>query len=148
MFQLIQKAQKLTVLPDRRLSCIMTISQKRKASAVLQEMATGSLDVAVNGAYQGDHALLAQAVNHTIDSKEQVSGIIQVSQGVNKIAQVTQTNTTTAEQSAAASEELATQAELLQRRVSMGMISADDAVNPWPENGWGCFFTICPLQSV
>jgi hypothetical protein len=30
LFQLIQNAQKLTVLPDRKLPYIMTISQKRK----------------------------------------------------------------------------------------------------------------------
>jgi methyl-accepting chemotaxis protein len=48
-----------------------------------------------------------------IASNEQASGITQVNQGIDQIAQVTQTNTATAEQSAAASEELVSQAEIL-----------------------------------
>ena len=50
-------------------------------------------------------------------SNEQASGIAQVNQGVNQIAQVTQTNTATAEESAASSEELAGQAKLLKEMV-------------------------------
>ena len=50
-------------------------------------------------------------------SNEQATGIAQVNQGINLVAQVTQTNTATAEQSAAASEELASQADILKSMV-------------------------------
>ena len=50
-------------------------------------------------------------------SNEQATGIAQVNQGINQVAQVTQTNTATAEQSAAASEELSGQAEVLKNTV-------------------------------
>lgn len=46
-------------------------------------------------------------------SNEQATAITQVNHGIAQVSQVTQTNTVTSEQSAAASEELASQAELL-----------------------------------
>jgi methyl-accepting chemotaxis protein len=52
-----------------------------EASAVLQEMATGNLNVQVSGNYQGDHALLAQAVNHTVDSFNEVLSEFQTASG-------------------------------------------------------------------
>jgi methyl-accepting chemotaxis protein len=62
-------------------------------------------------------------------SNEQASGITQVNQGVGQIAQVTQTNTATAEQSAAASEELAGQAELLKEMVQRFKLKNSDRTN-------------------
>lgn len=50
-------------------------------------------------------------------SNDQASAITQVNQGINQVSQVTQTNTATAEQSAAASEELSSQSELLKDTV-------------------------------
>jgi methyl-accepting chemotaxis protein len=57
------------------------IGPVNEASSVLQEMATGNLNVQVNGNYQGDHALLAQAVNHTIDSFNEVLSEFQTASG-------------------------------------------------------------------
>ncbi|MGE5372146.1 MAG: methyl-accepting chemotaxis protein [Solirubrobacterales bacterium] len=54
-------------------------------------------------------------------SNEQATGIIQVNQGIGQVAQVTQMNTATAQQSAAASEEMASQAETL--RTMIGQFS-------------------------
>ena len=51
-------------------------------------------------------------------SNEQASGISQVNQAIEQVAQVVQTNSATAEESAAASEELSGQAELLKQIVS------------------------------
>jgi len=54
-----------------------------------------------------------------IASNEQATGIAQVDQGIGQVSQVVQTNSATAQQSAAASEELSGQAGLLKERVSM-----------------------------
>ena len=53
-----------------------------------------------------------------VASNEQATGIVQVNQGIGQVQQVTQTNSATAEQSAAASEELSSQAEHLQNMVA------------------------------
>jgi methyl-accepting chemotaxis protein len=52
-------------------------------------------------------------------SNEQAQGIGQVNQGLNQIEQVTQTNTASAEESAAASEELSSQAHHLQNMMAV-----------------------------
>ncbi|PKM94762.1 MAG: methyl-accepting chemotaxis protein [Firmicutes bacterium HGW-Firmicutes-1] len=53
-----------------------------------------------------------------IASNEQASGIAQVNQAITQVAQVVQTNSATSEESAAASEELSGQAELMKQLVS------------------------------
>lgn len=75
----------------------------------------------------------AESLQRVVESAQQVSGIVdkiadaasqqtasvsQVNQGVNQIANVVQTNSATAEESAAASEELSGQAELLRELVA------------------------------
>lgn len=50
-------------------------------------------------------------------SKEQASAIEEINQGLSQVSTVVQTNAATAEESSAASEELATQAELLQQEI-------------------------------
>ncbi len=56
--------------------------------------------------------------NIAVASNEQAQSISQINAGINQIALVTQTNTATAEESAAASEELTGQAEMLRNMVS------------------------------
>lgn len=51
-------------------------------------------------------------------SNDQATAIAQINEGVNLVSQVTQTGTATAEESAAASEELTSQAEILKNRVA------------------------------
>ena len=51
-------------------------------------------------------------------SNDQTASINQINTGVDQVAQVVQTNSATAEESAAASEELYSQAELLKNMVS------------------------------
>ncbi|MBC3796151.1 methyl-accepting chemotaxis protein [Acetobacterium tundrae] len=51
------------------------------------------------------------------DSNEQASGIAQVNMGIEQVAQVVQNNSATAEQSAAASEELSSQAQILKEMI-------------------------------
>ncbi|WP_010251103.1 methyl-accepting chemotaxis protein [Acetivibrio cellulolyticus] len=75
----------------------------------------------------------AQALNEIVDgvakaadlvgniasaSNEQASGIAQINQAISQVAQVVQTNSATAEESASASEELSSQADLLKESVS------------------------------
>lgn len=52
-----------------------------------------------------------------VSSNEQASGITQINLGVMQVSQVVQTNSATSEETAAASEELASQAELLKNQV-------------------------------
>ncbi|WP_051355676.1 methyl-accepting chemotaxis protein [Acetobacterium malicum] len=52
-----------------------------------------------------------------VDSNEQASGIVQINTGIEQVAQVVHNNSATAEQSAAASEELSGQAELLKELI-------------------------------
>jgi methyl-accepting chemotaxis protein len=56
--------------------------------------------------------------NIAMASNDQATSIAQITQGIEKVSQVVQTNSATAEESAAASEELSGQAELLKNMVS------------------------------
>jgi methyl-accepting chemotaxis protein len=87
------------------------IKPVNEASDVLQEMATGNLNVAVSGNYQGDHALLAQAVNHTIDSFNEVLGEFysasnQVATGAQNVSDSSQVMSQAASEQAATTEEI------------------------------------------
>jgi methyl-accepting chemotaxis protein len=89
-----------------------------EASAVLQEMATGKLNIEVSGNYQGDHALLAQAVNHTIDSFNQVltefhTASSQVAAGAQQVSDFSQILSQAAAEQASTTEEItATMSEI------------------------------------
>jgi methyl-accepting chemotaxis protein len=61
-------------------------------------------------------------------SNEQAQGVTQITQGLGQIDQVTQQNTSHAEESASASEELASQATMLQQLISTFTVS-DDKTN-------------------
>lgn len=66
-------------------------------------------------------------------SNEQATGIVQINKGIEQVAQVTQNNSATAEQSAAASEELSGQAELLKEMVGRFKVNNGTAVLPVQE---------------
>jgi methyl-accepting chemotaxis protein len=83
----------------------------KEAFDVLQEMATGNLAVAVKGDYQGEHALLAGAVNHTIDSFNEVLGEFynvagQVATGAQNVSDSSQIMSQGASEQAATTEEI------------------------------------------
>ncbi|MGD8401830.1 MAG: methyl-accepting chemotaxis protein, partial [Bacillota bacterium] len=87
------------------------IAPVKETSAVLQEMATGNLDVAAAANYQGDHALLTQAINHTLTSFNEVLGEVynvagQVANGAKNIAGSSQVMSQTAAEQAATTEEI------------------------------------------
>jgi methyl-accepting chemotaxis protein len=82
-----------------------------EASAVLQEMAGGNLDVAMGGHYQGDHAVLAQAVNRTLDSFNDVlskfySASSQVASGAQQVAASSQVLSQAASEQASTVQEI------------------------------------------
>lgn len=67
-------------------------------------------------------------------ANEQADSITQVTQGVDQISGVVQTNSATAEQSAAAAEELSTHAQLLKQLVSLYQLKKADLEDSLPEN--------------
>ncbi|HWR39447.1 MAG TPA: methyl-accepting chemotaxis protein [Patescibacteria group bacterium] len=69
----------------------MVIAPVAEASAVLQEMAGGNLQLRVEGDYRGDHAVLKNAMNQTLDALTRAFGDIkhvaeQVAAGSQQIA--------------------------------------------------------------
>ncbi len=106
-------------------------ARSAKAAKETTEMIEGSVKKVADGtkiANQTANALnaIVESVSKAaglvgeiaIASNEQASGIAQINQGIQQVAHVTQTNTATAEQSAASSEEMSAQAELLQDMVA------------------------------
>lgn len=106
-------------------------SKSSEASKNTADLIEGSLRSVEHGAKISDEtaqALLAavegsKIVAETIDqisqaSNEQAASIMQVTQGIDQISSVVQTNSATAEESAAASEELSGQAQMLKNLVS------------------------------
>jgi methyl-accepting chemotaxis protein len=87
------------------------IEPVNETSVVLQEMATGNLAVAVEGNYQGDHALLTQALNRTIDSFNEVlsefySASSQVATGAQHVSDFSQVMSQAASEQAVTTEEI------------------------------------------
>lgn len=78
----------------------------------------GETAVALNQIVTGVSKATGLVEEIALASNEQANGITQINQGISQVSQVTQTNTATAEQSAAASEELSSQAQLLKSMVS------------------------------
>lgn len=72
---------------------------------------------ALNSIVDGIAKAAAIVGNIATASNEQATGISQINQAIDQVAQVVQTNSATAEESASASEELSSQAELLKESV-------------------------------
>lgn len=85
-----------------------------------------SLVSAVNGAKE-----VTEIIDHISQaSAEQAQSIVQVTQGVGQISSVVQGNSATAEESAAASQELSSQAEILKEYVSKFRLRDSKEVTP------------------
>ena len=65
----------------------------------------------------------------TMASDEQESGISQINDGIDKVAQVVQQNSATAEQSAAASEEMSGQSDMLQQLITRFKLKGGNAAD-------------------
>lgn len=89
-----------------------TIGSIAKGNSLVDATAT-QLATIVSGT--GEVVELAEQV--CVASKEQSTGLDQISFGLNQIDQVTQSNTATAEQSASAAEELSSQAQMLRNLI-------------------------------
>jgi methyl-accepting chemotaxis protein len=82
-----------------------------EAVGCLQEMAKGNLDVAVTGDYQGDHAIIKNALNTTIDSVNEILSQVavavdQVANGSRQISDSSQALSQGASESASSMEEI------------------------------------------
>jgi len=62
-------------------------------------------------------------------SEEQNAGILQINNGIDQVAQVTQQNSATAEESAAASEEMSSQSALLEEMISQFKLKSNENTN-------------------
>lgn len=69
-------------------------------------------------------------------AEEQAGAIEQVTLGINQISSVVQTNSATSEESAAASQELSEQADMLKRLVAKFILRAEYALASAPEQGY------------
>ncbi len=87
----------------------------------LADKTAEALDLIVQGALNAE-VLEEQIV---LASGDQAERIRQVNQGIDELSKVVQTNSATAQQSAAASQELSGQAELLKERISQFKIKED-----------------------
>ena len=68
--------------------------------------------------------MIVQAIHEiSSDSEDQSDAVVQLQQGIDQIASVVHSNSATAEQSAAASEELSAQADALKSLVSRFVLS-------------------------
>lgn len=124
-------------------------SEASKDTSALIESSIQAVDNGTKIADETAQSLLAavegvKQVVITIDeiskaSAEQASSIIQVTQGVDQISSVVQTNSATAEESAAASEELSGQAQILKDLISrFKLLDAEPTTsyNPPPEQSY------------
>jgi methyl-accepting chemotaxis protein len=87
------------------------IAPVNEAASVLQEMASGNLDVSVTGDYQGDHAEIKNALNETITTMSQVMSDInqaadQVATGSRQVSDGSQTLSQGSTEQASSIEEL------------------------------------------
>lgn len=116
------------VVADEVRSLASKSSEASKNTAVLIESSLRSVEHGAKISDETAQALVtavegAKILTETIDqisqaSSEQASSISQVTQGIDQISSVVQTNSATAEESAASSEELSGQAQMLKNLVS------------------------------
>ena len=83
----------------------------REAAECLKEVAKGNLDVAVTGDYKGDHAIIKEALNKTVDALNEILGQVavavdQVAAGAQQVADASQALAQGATESAASVEEI------------------------------------------
>lgn len=94
-------------------SVIMPINE---AADVLKEMAKGNLDVSVAGNYKGDHAMIKNTLNATLESINEILGQVslaveQVTSGANQVSSSSQTLSQASSESASSLEEITSSME-------------------------------------
>lgn len=110
-----------------------------EATSVLEELAKGNLQVSVNGEYKGDHAIIKNAINNTVDSfnevlrnintaSEQVaSGAKQVSDSSMALSQGATEQASSIEELTASIEEISSQTKLNAQNASQANELAETA---------------------
>lgn len=106
-----------------------SIDEVTQGSKIAQETAKSLKAVA-------EKSMLMKTNIEEIDrsSSEQAQAIAQITQGIDQVSVVVQTNSATAEQSAAASEELFGQSEMLHQEIRKFKLRSDDAAEEIPED--------------
>ncbi|MEG6523817.1 methyl-accepting chemotaxis protein [Desulfotomaculum sp. 1211_IL3151] len=103
-----------------------------EAVACLQEMAKGNLDTNVNGDYLGDHAMIKEALNSTIDSINQILSQVtvavdQVAAGSRQISEASQALSQGATESASAVEQISSSMQEMASQTSQNAENAMQA---------------------
>jgi len=83
----------------------------KEAAGCLEKMAKGDLDTAVTGDYKGDHAIIKNALNQTIDSMNEIlnqvlMAVDQVNTGARQVSDASQSLSQGASESASSLEEI------------------------------------------
>ena len=112
-----EAAKNTTVLIEETLKAVESGSQIAGKTA-------DSLNISAKGAKE----VIALIDEIALSSDAQATGILQINQSIEQISSVVQTNAATAEQSAAASEELSSQANALQSLITKFQLRQNDAL--------------------
>jgi len=103
-----------------------------EASACLQEMARGNLDVEVKGNYKGDHAIIKESLNGTLDALNDILGqadiaVEQVATGARQVSDSSQSLSQAATESASSLEEISASMHEITAQVRMNAENATQA---------------------
>lgn len=103
-----------------------------EAVECLQQMAKGNLDTSVKGEYRGDHAMIKEALNSTIDSINQILSQVavavdQVAAGSRQISEASQALSQGATESASAVEQISSSMQEMSSQTSQNAENAMQA---------------------
>jgi methyl-accepting chemotaxis protein len=104
----------------------------RKAASVLESMAEGDLSKIVDGQFSGDHAIIQNSLNGTLEAlndllSQTLTAIDQVNEGAQQLAQSSQALSDGANQQAAAMEEISSSITELESQTRMNEDNASQA---------------------
>lgn len=108
------------------------IQPVNEATVVLEEIAKGNLTVGVNGEYKGDHAVIKNAINNTVNSFNEVIGNInsaseQVASGAKQISSSSMALSQGATEQASSVEELTASIEEISSQTKLNAENATQA---------------------
>jgi len=110
----------------------IVIAPVKEASAVLQEMAVGNLQLRVQGDYKGDHAILKNAMNETLDALNNSFGDVrnvaeQVAGGAQQIAESGEVLSQGSTEQASSIEEITASMTQVAAQTKQNAVSANQA---------------------
>jgi methyl-accepting chemotaxis protein len=104
--------------------------EKAEQGSRIAEDTAASLTEIVTGIGESSQLVVEIAKS----SEEQTVGIVQINQGIDQVAQVTQQNSATAEESAAASQEMSGQSDMLEQLISRFTLRDEKGVKQLPSS--------------